>query len=330
MKTDRRQFRLQVLELADEIGNVAEACRRFGVNRTSFYAWKRRYEREGLAGLDDHRPVRRAHPQQTPRDVVQRICEIAMAHPDLGCNRLEKLLAQEGHHVSAVTVQKILNRHGLGARRDRWVALANQYGSNFGALSDEQLRFLERLNPAVRERSDESGRPGECLTLGTFYSGRSGTTGAVLLTCVVDTYCSLAFGQFCTGRDGACAVDLLDRTVLPFFRKQGLPVQRVVLAGGMAPNHRGEKPTLAAFLESQGIEIELRDSGFFLRFRAEVLREFVAERLRTMNDDSLDRMQAEFDDWLEYYNSQRSCIGYRNYGRPPLDVLYDYHKAFDD
>ena len=34
--------RLTVLELAERLGNVAEACRRGGIDRTSFYDWKRR------------------------------------------------------------------------------------------------------------------------------------------------------------------------------------------------------------------------------------------------------------------------------------------------
>jgi hypothetical protein len=32
-----------VLELAERLGNVAEACRRGGIDRTSFYDWKRRF-----------------------------------------------------------------------------------------------------------------------------------------------------------------------------------------------------------------------------------------------------------------------------------------------
>jgi hypothetical protein len=34
--------RLTVLELAERLGNFAEACRRSGIDRTSFYGWKRR------------------------------------------------------------------------------------------------------------------------------------------------------------------------------------------------------------------------------------------------------------------------------------------------
>lgn len=35
--------RLSVLELAEQLGNSWEACRRRGMDRTSFYEWKRRF-----------------------------------------------------------------------------------------------------------------------------------------------------------------------------------------------------------------------------------------------------------------------------------------------
>ncbi len=49
--TKLAEQRLSVLELARELGNVAEACRRRGLDRTSFYEWKRRFQTQGYEGL---------------------------------------------------------------------------------------------------------------------------------------------------------------------------------------------------------------------------------------------------------------------------------------
>ncbi|NLE05190.1 MAG: helix-turn-helix domain-containing protein, partial [Crenarchaeota archaeon] len=38
------KHRLSVLEMAKAIGNVSETCRRGGMDRTSFYEWKRRFQ----------------------------------------------------------------------------------------------------------------------------------------------------------------------------------------------------------------------------------------------------------------------------------------------
>jgi len=100
--------RMTVLELAQTLGNVSEACRRGGMDRTSFYDWKRRFELHGLEGLKDLPPIHKSHPQTTQPEVVERIVELATEHPAYGCNRYEALLALEGKRVSSVTIQKIL------------------------------------------------------------------------------------------------------------------------------------------------------------------------------------------------------------------------------
>jgi hypothetical protein len=80
--------RMTVLELAERLGNVAEACRRGGIDRTSFYEWRRRFQLQGLDGLKDLPPVAKSHPMSTPAEVVARILELALQHPAYGCNRL--------------------------------------------------------------------------------------------------------------------------------------------------------------------------------------------------------------------------------------------------
>jgi hypothetical protein len=91
--TKLAQSHLSVLELAKELGNVAEACRQRGLDRTSFYEWKRRFQTQGFEGLKDLPPIHKSHPQTTPPEVVDKIKALALAHPAYGCNRHEALLA---------------------------------------------------------------------------------------------------------------------------------------------------------------------------------------------------------------------------------------------
>lgn len=84
------EHRLSVLELARELGNVAEACRQRGLDRTSFYEWKRRLRTDsldqthGFEGLKDLPPIHKSHPQTTPPETVARIKELAPEHPAYG------------------------------------------------------------------------------------------------------------------------------------------------------------------------------------------------------------------------------------------------------
>jgi transcriptional regulator of acetoin/glycerol metabolism len=41
-------YRVRLFTLADELGNVSEACRRMGVSRQTFYRLKRQVDRWGL------------------------------------------------------------------------------------------------------------------------------------------------------------------------------------------------------------------------------------------------------------------------------------------
>lgn len=45
MKAEQKlaRHRLSVLELAEALGNVSEACKRRGISRTQFYEYKRRF-----------------------------------------------------------------------------------------------------------------------------------------------------------------------------------------------------------------------------------------------------------------------------------------------
>jgi transposase InsO family protein len=173
--------RMTVLELAQRLGNVTEACRRGGIDRTSFYDWKRRFQLQGLDGLKDLPPIAKSHPMATPLEVVARIEALALEHPAYGCNKIEALLALEGRRVSAITVQKILNDKGLGTRHERWLALERQNAEAMIELSAEQARFLEKLNPCFKERHVESERPGQLLSADTFMVGTLKGIGRVYL-----------------------------------------------------------------------------------------------------------------------------------------------------
>ena len=186
--------RLSVLDLARELGNVAEACRRRGMDRTSFYEWKRRFQAYGFEGLKDLPPIHKSHPQTTPPEVVEKIKALALEHRSWGCNRLEALLRLEGIGVSSVTIQKIPNDAGLGTRHDRWLALEAKNAEKAIELTAEQAAFLERMNPCFRERHVESSAPGELLSADTFFVGALKGVGKVYLHAVVDTYGSYAFG----------------------------------------------------------------------------------------------------------------------------------------
>ena len=57
---DEREIRrkLKVLRHAGHSGNTAKICRYFGVSRSTFYRWQRRYKKFGEAGLKNEKDLR--------------------------------------------------------------------------------------------------------------------------------------------------------------------------------------------------------------------------------------------------------------------------------
>lgn len=319
--------RLSVLELARELGNVTEACRRRGLDRTSFYEWKRRFQTHGFEGLKDLPPIHKSHPQTTPPETVQRLQELALEHPAYGCNRLEALLALEGRRVSAITIQKILNDNGLGTRYERWLALEKAHTSSQIELSAEQTAFLEKANPCFRERHVESATPGELLSADTFFVGTLKGIGKVYLHAVVDTYGSYAFGFLHVSKQPEAAVAVLHNEVLPFYRQLEVPVKAVLTDNGRefcgSENHPYE-----LYLELSGIEHRRtkvrspKTNGFVERFNGTVLEEFFRVKLRETFYERVEALQADLDTWLRYYNTERPHLGYRNQGRRPIETIH--------
>ena len=318
--------RLTVLELAERLGNVAEACRRGGIDRTSFYDWKRRFQTHGLDGLKDLPPIAKSHPMTTPPEVVARIEGLALAHPAYGCNRIEALLALEGRRVSAITVQKILNDKDLGTRHERWLALERRNAERAIELTPEQAAFLERLNPCFRERHVESSRPGELLSADTFMVGTLKGTGRVYLHAVVDTYGSYAFGFLHVSKQPEAAVAVLHNEVLPFYRDLGLEVGAVLTDNGRefcgTERHPYELYLALDDVEHRKTKVRSpRTNGFVERFNGTVLEEFFHPAMHQKLFESVEALQADLDAWLAHYNRERPHLGYRNQGRRPWETV---------
>jgi transposase InsO family protein len=318
--------RLSVLQLAEKLGNAAEACRKRGMDRTSFYEWKRRFQTQGFEGLKDLPPIHRSHPQTTAPEVVERIKALALEHPAHGCNRIEAMLALEGRRVSAITVQKILNDHGLGSRYDRWLALEEANAGKAIEITSEQAAFIEKLNPCFKERHVESACPGELLCADTFFVGNLKGIGKVYLHAVADSYSSYAFGFLHVSKQPEAAVAVLHNDVLPFYDRLDLPVKAILTGNGREFCGTDVHP-YELYLDLNGIEHRRtkvktpKTNGFVERFNGTVLDEFFRLKMRETFYESVEALQGDLDQWLVHYNTERPHLGYRNQGRRPIETV---------
>lgn len=320
------QKRLSILQLAEALGNVSEACRRRGMDRTSFYEYKRRFQTHGLEGLKDLPPIHKSHPQTTPPEVVEQVLALSLEHPAWGCVRLSDFLQLQGISLSSPTVQNILIKHEMGSRYERLLKLEERAASEPIELTAEQIRLIERANPCFRERHVESSRPGELLCQDTFYVGQLKGIGKVYLQAVVDTFGSFGFAFLHTSKRPECAVAILHNDVLPFYREQGVEVGAILTDNGRefcgTDAHPFELYLALSDLEHRKTRVRRPQThGFVERFQRTLLDEFFRTALRSTLYESVEALQKDVDAYLRHYNYERPHRGYRNMGKRPIDTL---------
>lgn len=318
--------RLSVLQLAEALGSVSEACRQRGMTRTQFYEYKKRFQTQGLEGLKDLPPIHKTHPQTTPPEVVERILTLSLTHPSKGCKYISDLLKLEGPYVSGPTVQSILDKHEMGTRFQRLLKLEERHLQEGLTLSEEQIAAIEKANPVFRERHVESSHPGELLSADTFLVGQFKGIGKVYLHTVVDTYGSYAFGFLHTSKQPEAAVALLYNDVLPFYQQRDLAISAVLTDNGREfcgkDTHPYELYLALNEIEHRRTKVRTpQTNGFVERFQRTVLEEFFIPALRTTFYETVAALQDDLDRWLLFYNTERPHQGYRNLGRRPIETV---------
>jgi transposase InsO family protein len=321
--------RLSVLQLAEMLGNVTEACKMRDISRTQFYEYKRRFQTHGLEGLKDLPPIHKSHPFTTPPETVEKILEVSIEHPTWGCDRISDHLSLAGVHVSSPTVQDILIKNGMGSRYERLLKLEERALEQKIELTPLQVAQIEKANPVFKERHVESSRPGELLSQDTFYVGTLKGVGRVYLHTVVDTFSSYAFGFLHTSKQPEAAVAVLHNDVLPFYQDRDISLEKILTDNGREFCGTDSHP-YELYLQLNEIKHKRtkvahpQTNGFVERFHRTVLDEFFRLAFRTKFYETVEALQTDLDAWLVEYNTQRPHQGYRNRGRRPYDVIQEY------
>lgn len=319
--------RLTLLQLAERLRNVSDACRRRGISRSQFYEYKRAFQERGFEGLTDRPPIPKSCPHETSGETKEKIIRLSLLHPTWGPQRLSDHLRLEGTSVSPSTIRNLWIKEGLETRYKRMLRLEEEKSGNEMDLTEEQIRLLEKANPCFRERHVESLYLGYLLCQDTFMVGTLKGIGRVYLQAVVDTYGSIAFGKLYASKVPETAVDVLYDRVLPFYEAQGLVVENILSDNGREYCGRPMIHPYQIFLELHDIEhrrtkvAKPRTNGFVERFNRTVLDEFFREAFRNTFYASVDELQVDLDQWLHHYNYERPHRGYRNLGRRPIETI---------
>lgn len=310
--------RLRVLREAERLGNVSEACRRHGMSRTLFYRLRGRLEQYGPDGVHPkRRQARRGRPSPLGVQTERRVIAFALAWPTCGPQWYSDQLAREGLTVAATTIWRLLHRSRLGTRRARLAVLEQHSAATVGLLT-------ERTGRAHRQgRHVEAARPGELLSLDTFYVGKLKGVGKVWQITGCDVASSFGWAQLIVGEVTAAAVlGFLRQVVRPSYRQAGWRLGRV-----LTDNGKEFKGVFAAGCERLRIRVTRTKprhawtNGFVERLQKTILHEHWRIAFRREYFTSRRSLQGSLDRFLQFYNDERMHRGYRLGGRTPATVF---------
>ena len=309
-------FRLQVLREAERVGNVSATCRLFDVSRTRFYEWRAQWRQYGADGL---RPkptsAQRGRPVGVTLEAEHRVLAVALAWPTRGPLG-QRQLAEAGWSgddglACAAAPRPESSGRATGGRR------ASARGSHGRPDGTQSAGGWSDTWPPTR--------PGDLLSLDTFYIGQLKGVGKVWQITACDAACSYGWARVVAGEvTGAAVLALRGRkSLFPRMRAPAWTLRRVLTDRGKEFKARvrcrsrpvGDSPH--AHEAAPCVDQRVRRTVS----RARSCTEHWRLVFRRTYFRGVRQLQRTLDAFLAFYNRRRPHQGYRLRGRTPATLF---------
>ena len=301
-----------------------------GLSRDTFYRYKQAVEEGGVEALL-HKDRRKPNPKNRVDERTEdAVLAYSLDFPAHGQVRASNELRQQGVFVSPSGVRSIWLRHKLACFKDRLRALEEKVAQEGIILTEAQVAAPEKKKHDDEAAGEiETAHPGYLGSQDTFYVGTLKGVGRIYQQTFVDTYAKMAFAKLYTTKTPITAADLLNDRVLPFFEHHELPMLRILTDRGTEYCGRAEQHDYQLYLALNNIDHTKtkakspRTNGICERFHKTILDEIYKVAFRKKLYADLESLQQDLDEWLVYYNEQRTHQGKMCCGRTPLATLED-------
>lgn len=331
------KHKVGLLNLAEELGNVSKACQIMGFSRDTFYRYKDAVESGGVEALIDKSRKSPNLKNRVDEATENAVTNYAIEQPAHGQTRASNELRKRGVFISPSGVRSVWLRHNLACFKDRLRALEEKMAKESLILTEPQVQALERKKIDDEVSGEiETHHPGYLGSQDTFYVGTLKGVGRIYQQTFVDTYAKVAFAKLYTTKTPITAADLLNDRVLPFFSTQELPMLRILTDRGTEYCGRAEKHDYQLYLAVNDIDHTKtkakrpQTNGICERFHKTILQEFYQVTFRKKIYSDIESLQEDLDQWLEYYNNERTHQGKMCCGRTPMETLEDGKKIWQE
>ena len=137
----------------------------------------------------------------------------------------------------------------------------------------------------------------------------------------------MAFAKLYDNKHAITSADLLNDRVLPFFEEQQIPLLRILTDRGTEFKGKPENHEYEMYLQIEGIEhskTQVRhpqSNGICERLHRTMQDEFYAVAFRKKLYETIEQLQLDLDDWINYYNNERPHSGKYCFGKTPMQTF---------
>ena len=324
------KHKVGLLNLAEELQNVSRACKVMGVSRDTFYRYHELVQSGDIDALIN-KSRRVPNLKNRVDDATElAVIDFAIQYPAYGQHRNSNELRKKGVFVSGSGVRSIWLRHDLENFKKRLKALEAKVAQDGIVLNDHQIAALERKHEDdVACGEIETAHPGYLGAQDTFYVGNLKGVGRIYQQTFIDTYSKFVHCKLYTTKTPITAADLLNDRVLPFYQSQDLPMLRILTDRGTEYCGKVEQHDYELYLALNDIDhtktkaASPQTNGICERFHKTILQEFYQITFRKKLYSTLEELQTDLDDWLKFYNTERTHQGKICCGRTPFETLLD-------